>query len=83
MTNQSEFCLLCSSKNHLVVDALTEAWECWNCCARYWLDDQARLEYCIFYDVDFAAAERDLKEYHLNSMMNNRIPHFAPTQREE
>lgn len=77
VTNHSEFCLLCSSNNHMVVDNLTEAWECWNCQARYWLDDQARLEYCIYHNIDIAIADNDLQEHHLNSMFNNRIPNFA------
>lgn len=75
MTNHSEYCLICSSLNHLVVNDHCEAWECWNCHARYWLDDQARLEYMVHNDRSFAEAEQDL----INPL-TDISPYFAMSQ---
>lgn len=48
MFSQTEHCLLCSSKNKLLVSDIDHAWECWNCNTRWWIDDQSKLEYMVF-----------------------------------
>lgn len=58
----------------MIVDDLSQAWECWNCKAKYWLDDQARLEYMVHHDLTFTEAENDL----FNPI--DRSPNFAITQ---
>lgn len=58
--SQTEYCLLCSSKNKLLVGDVDHAWECWNCNARYWIDDQARLEYMVHHDISSGEADQDL-----------------------
>jgi hypothetical protein len=39
------------------------AWECWNCNARYWIDDQARLEIAVHHDIPCPIADRVLERY--------------------
>ena len=60
MFSQHEYCLLCSSLNKLLVGECDHAWECWNCQSRWWLDDQARLEYQVHNNLNFEQAEADL-----------------------
>jgi len=66
----TEHCLICSNANHLGIQQETHAWECWHCNTRWWLDDQARLEYMVHYDINFAQAETDLKMPHPSRRLN-------------
>lgn len=68
MNSITEHCLLCSSKNKILIDSHSQAWECWNCNTSYWIDDQARLEYMVYNQVTSKEAERDLKR---------GLPYFA------
>lgn len=58
---QTEHCLICGSLNRLLLLPTTEAWECWNCSIKYWLDDQARLEYMVVNNLSFREANLDLE----------------------
>ncbi len=60
MYSQHEYCLLCSSLNKLLINKTDHAWECWNCNSRYWLDDQARIEYMAHFSLSYDIAEEDL-----------------------
>lgn len=62
MFSQHEYCLLCSSLNKLLVGDTDHAWECWNCNVRYWIDDQARLEYMVHYGIPIEIAEKALEK---------------------
>ena len=58
----SQHCLVCSSLNNIHEELDSQAFECWNCKQAWWLDDQARLEYMVFNDVDTLQAETDLSK---------------------
>jgi len=62
---QKEHCLLCSSANYVLIFPESQAWECWNCQSKYWIDDQARLEYMVFSSYTFQEAEQSLKDGNL------------------
>ena len=57
MFSQHEYCLLCSSLNKLLVEETDHAWECWNCNTRWWIDDQARLEWMLWANQTAKQAE--------------------------
>lgn len=56
----TEHCLICGSLNVIHEPENNHAWECWNCQQKWWIDDQARLEYQVHYDIDITQAELDL-----------------------
>lgn len=58
---QTEPCLLCSSVNHIFLTPEAEAYECFYCGNKMWLDDQGRLEYMISRNRSLAEAEADLQ----------------------
>ena len=44
----SECCLLCGSLNHIFIDSIeADAWECWSCASRWWIDDVSMDLYII------------------------------------
>jgi len=66
-----EHCLLCSSTNYFSENAKAVAWECWNCEAKYWIDDLSRIEYMAFANVSYEVAEQHLSK---------GLPNFVTTQ---
>ncbi len=58
---QTKICDNCYSKNVIRTNIDTEAFQCWNCQAFDWLDDQYRLEHQVFYGLDYDGAERNLR----------------------
>lgn len=61
MACTKEHCLICGTLNELNEPEKAEAWECYNCRTRYWIDDQCRLEYMVRTGVRFKDAEHALK----------------------
>ena len=78
--NMKEHCLICGSANNLEMGDVDHAWECWNCNQRWWIDDQARLEYTVYYDVSLLQAEQDLSNR--NTDFDDRVVNFAKTSGE-
>lgn len=60
---QTETCPCCISVNYIFHDSpIGQAYECWNCGSRHWLDDQARLEYMVYEDVSLEQADSALED---------------------
>lgn len=58
----TESCLICDSVNHIFLDhPSADAWECWNCQNRWWLDDMAKTAYIIVHGVEAEEAERRMR----------------------
>ena len=57
-----EYCLICSTPNLIHEPYLHDAWECYVCGTRYWIDDQSRVEFMVYHDVDFQTAEQRLRD---------------------
>jgi hypothetical protein len=55
-------CPICSTGQKLIDTGAAEAWECVFCTQRWWVDDQARLEYMVFHGKNTEEADADLKE---------------------
>jgi hypothetical protein len=58
-----EHCLICSSVNHIFLcHPNADAWECYNCFSKWWLNDDLGKEgYKIVHGKTDAEAEQDLK----------------------
>lgn len=62
MNRKTEYCFLCGSLNHLVIEENDEAFECFNCGNPQWIDDTARLLYMITNKRKLIEAEKDLQK---------------------
>ena len=54
-------CTNCSAKNRIYPSLDTESFQCFNCNAFEWLDDQSRIEYQVFYNLGYEEGERALR----------------------
>lgn len=55
-------CNFCDSVNHLVYNTADFAYECYNCCERHWLDENAKGEYMILNSLDEEEVEKELQD---------------------
>lgn len=63
INKKSEYCFLCGSLNHLIIEENDEAFECWNCGNPQWIDDMARLLYMVTNKVTLKEAEKNLLKH--------------------
>ena len=63
----TEHCLICGTVNHIFIDTQdTQAWECYFCSNRFWLDELARDGYIIQEGVIEGEADVDLNHQFTN-----------------
>lgn len=56
-----EHCLLCGSANHIFIDTLSvDAWECWSCKSRWWIDNLSEGAYMAVHGKSQEEANYDL-----------------------
>jgi len=56
-----EHCIICGSINHIFLsDYSIDAWECYNCFSKWWLNDCGKDNIMIQYDVDAEEADNML-----------------------
>jgi hypothetical protein len=73
----TEYCLLCSSVNHIFVsNADADAWECWSCFSNWWLDDIALNMYTINNGIE----EEEANQHLISSNPNIIFLHGQPSR---
>ncbi len=58
--NDNEQCTHCLSRTYFLIQPNSLGWECWNCQAKHWIDDECRLSYMVMEDIDGETAEQAL-----------------------
>ena len=53
-------CVFCSSINYINIVDKRLAWECWNCTAKHWIDDESQLQYAMQHQLNIFEANFDL-----------------------
>jgi hypothetical protein len=57
-----DVCQYCNSVNHIFVDnPYANAWECWNCFTKHWIDEDCKRDYVLNFCVEPEVADDKLQ----------------------